>query len=222
MKFKAFIISTLPALLLAGCSTHTSKNTTPVDEYKTVTVNFNEFEFESNTREISTGSTPGLFNDTMKAYINGEDGDYVDNVTSISYAGLKKIFSDGNPDFVPFNTLQIGSGSTDGTVRIKFTKEITSLTVVAQAYFKPIYDHWTIPDQPYTYYSIDADTTFKINGESWELPAAKLDEEKYTYLQVPERATKTFENIGNTLTITDDDFVGRIFVHSISFTYKVQ
>ncbi len=221
MNAKKLSLAFIP-MLLVGCN-QSSGNNKGKTEYDIVSINFNNFIFEGNTKEISTSSTVGLFESTMSNYIatSTQDSELLSSFSPISYSGLKKIEFDENTGVENFNTLQIGSSSTDGTVTFKFSKVISAISVNAQAYFKVFRDTWTTPEEPYNCYSVDLDTTIKINNETWTLPEVQINEDGdgFSYT-MPEREEKLFEINSDTITITDDENLGRFFIHALELVIE--
>ena len=137
-------------------------------------------------------------------------------MNAVPYVGLRKY---DYPKTV-FNALQFCSGTSDGSITFHFNKEVVSIEVTAQAYFKEYMKTYDLDGgEPYPVYSIDLDTTIKVGDETWTLPEAYYDEAKAEY-HMPDKATRTFEVAEKSFTICDDENLGRFFVHSIKLTFQ--
>ncbi len=194
-----------------------------------VTLDFSKYEFEGGSKETTNSSvgdnhiiqTIGKF-----LYASDDSGEDVE-ITAINvpesyegYIGIKKLEYDAGTGIDPFTIFQISSGTQSGYMNITLTHKIVSVKITAQGYYKAFVtkDYSDPNSEYYTAYSVDLDTTFKVNGESWELKGAEYDEEGY--LQMPPIETKEFELGTTEFSISDDDYLGRIFIHSIEFTLE--
>ncbi len=217
MKRNYLLPLLLTSMLLVGCG---NRGETTPDKPETVeyTLNFGDFQFESTTKEISTSSSGNKFIEAMGAFVtsNTEEGLYR-KVDAVPYVGFKKY---DYPETM-FNALQICSGSADGSITFHFNKEVVSIEVTAQAYFKEYMKTYNLEDgeEPYPVYSIDLDTSVKVGDEAWTLPEAYYDEAKAEY-HMPDKATRTFEVAEKSFTISDDENLGRFFIHSIKLTFQ--
>ena len=218
MKRNYLLPLLLTSMLLVGCGNRgeTTPETPETVEY---TLNFGDFQFEGNTKEISTGSAGGgnKFIEAMDNFVtsNTAEGLYR-KIDAVPYVGLRKY---DYPKTV-FNALQFCSGTSDGSITFHFNKEVVSIEVTAQAYFKEYMKTYDLDGgEPYPVYSIDLDTTVKVGDETWTLPEAYYDEAKAEY-HIPDKATRTFEVAEKSFTISDDENLGRFFVHSIKLTFQ--
>ena len=206
-------------LLIVGCNNNPSngKENTPVDEDEVLLVDFNSYVFEGTSKEISTGSTAGTYEEALKAYINKEDT-YLSGIITSGYSGIKKLEYEIS-DFVPFTILQLASGTSSASLTLRFAKTIKSVKIKAQAYYKAYMKTWNLGgNDPYAVYSLDADTTFSVNGTSWELPSADVNDD-YEIVSMPEIVEKSFDINSRDLVLDDGEYVGRTFIHSIEFTF---
>ncbi len=210
MKRNYLLPLLLTSMLLVGCG-----NRRETVEY---TLNFGDFQFESTTKEISTSSSGNKFIEAMDAFVtsNTEEGLFR-KVDAVPYVGFKKY------DYpkTMFNALQICSGSSDGSITFHFNKELVSIEVTAQAYFKEWLKTYglEVGEEPYPVYSIDLDTTIKVGDETWTLPEAYYDEVKAEY-HMPDKTTRTFNVAKKSFTISDNENLGRFFIHSIKLTFQ--
>ena len=116
--------------------------------------------------------------------------------------------------------LQTSSGSNSATLTLTFAKQIKSVKIKAQAYFKVFMKSWGLEDgqDPYPVYSIDADTTIEVNGQSWELPSCEYND-NYEIVSMPAIDEKTFTVSSNKLVIDDTVMTGRTYIHCIELTF---
>ena len=209
-------------ILLTGCTQ--SDHSKDKKEYEVLAISFNNYVFEGTTKEISTNSAEGRFEEAMTNYFVAvsQDDTLLTDFTAIPYAGLKKMENTTVEESkTSFNTLQIGSGTTNGSVIFKFSKIISAVEISAQAYYKCFVRSWDPGVDPYNCYSIDLDTTVLINDKSWALPSVTEieDEEGYSY-EMPQIDKVMFDINSDTLTISDDNNLGRFFIHNINFVFE--
>ena len=219
MNYKLILSLLSIGLLLGSCSNSGNGGSTPStpDELE-YTINFNAFQFEGKTSEISTSSSEGKFEDAIETiFTDSTEEGLFKSSSVIPYVGLKKY------DYpkTAFTALQVGSGSTDGLITFSFNKKIVSVEITAQAYYREWMKTYELEEgeEPYPLYSIDLDTTIQIGSETWTLPEAYYDETKYEY-HMPERETKKFTINSDSLTISDDENLGRFFIHSLKLVFE--
>ena len=227
MKKSLILICSSLCLLLSACNNSQGSNgddnnpPTPVDDNtEQFVVDFGTFEFSGNSKEVST--TSSTFNEQVKSFVNTKiGGEYVSEVSSASYVGLKKISFNEKTGLDGFNTLQLSSGSAAGSISLTFSKKLVSVTLDCQAYYNAFMRTWELEEgeDPYVCYSIDLDTTFKVNEELWTLPSVTHDESNQSYV-MPQKETKTFSVNANTLTIEDDENLGRAFIHKMTLSFE--
>lgn len=209
-------------VLLTGCTqTDHSKDK---KEYEVLSISFNNYVFEGTTKEISTNSAEGRLKEAMTNYFVAvsQDDTLLTDFSAVPYAGLKKVenttVEEGKTSF---NTLQISSSSTNGAVTFKFSKTISAVEISAQAYYKCFVRSWDPGVDPYNCYSIDLDTTVLINGKNWTLPSVtQIEGEEGMSIEMPEIDKVMFDINSDTLTISDDNNLGRFFIHDINFVFE--
>lgn len=209
-------------VLLTGCTqTDHSKDK---KEYEVLSISFNNFAFEGKTKEICYSEDNTNFQDAMKNYFTAvsQDEGLLTEVEAEVYAGLKMqentTIEDGK---TTFNTLQISSQNYNGSVTFKFSKIISAIEISAQAYYKCFVRSWDPGVDPYNCYSIDLDTTVLINGKNWTLPSVtQIEGEEGMSIEMPQIDKVMFDINSDTLTISDDNNLGRFFIHNINFVLE--
>lgn len=214
---KLSILTFVLALSVIGCSP--SKTTNNDDNEFTVTISFSDYPFSGNTKEISTHSAEGAFENAITSYVS-KDSVQVTSVSAEGYVGIKQISTPFETGEEIFNTLQISSGTESGLVTLNFSHLLKRVKITAQGYYKSYEDHWTIPGESFYPISIDLDTTFLVNNEAWTLPEVTYIEETASY-EKPVKTTKTFNINSNSLTISDDENLGRVFIHEMQLTFSL-
>ena len=213
---KLFIIPLLFTLI--GCGNLETPSVDPKDQYVTYSIVLNDFTFPGSSKEISNDNNHA-FQNTLVSFLNEKSGvsDLVSEVTADGYVALKKYdYSQFNIDV--FNAIQINSGTQQGEFEVTFSKKLVSIKLTAQGYYKTfnLYDE---DGNPYQVYSVDLDTSFLINGETWKLPEVDYDESEQSLIP-PEVEIKEFNINSNKLSIGDDENLGRIMIHKMELTFE--
>ena len=177
------------------------------------TIDFSAYIFEGDGVEMST-TTPNFAENTEIFFNNSFGLDIVEELTYEPYVGFRK-YEFENTGLDSISVFQLSSGSAEGELSITFSKKLVSISLTAQAYYKAFWKTYDLDGgDPYTVYSYDADTTFLVNNQSWALPYSTLEQ------PIPEKETKEFTINSYTLTLSDDDYLGRVFLYNATFTFE--
>lgn len=207
------ILFLLPLIALIACSPSkngeslnppssddsTSSDSLDPELYGTKTVTF---KGDSSRTGMTQGSQLGdeKFNTAVTSLFNEDDAGFLTNLSGAS-CSFQPVYD------TSVTSLTVGTGSKAGNIIFSFSKEIVKLDFVLQTYHKYIeYSHS---------YSFDADAEITVEGQHYDMSIASLD-------NPPENKNEslTLESPKNSIEFSNSEAAHRVYIHSITFTYK--